>query len=224
MNGLECYISCLIESSLLIPIIIIIGFISIFIFKFIRNRNFESLLISQTSISILITISLFSMTCDMFNWLWLYLGIILIGSLLIFIIKLLLDKDLDQNIINSLSFILELEEKFSVPIKIIDTQRIRAFHYRKKIYLSVGLLERLQKGEIKAVIAHELYHLKYSPNKIISSLLAISSLTFKRYNDEKSADQYAVKLTGRNNFINALKKLNIKDRNKRINRLSAFLD
>lgn len=224
MFGLECYISCLIESSFLIPIIMIIGFTSIFIYNFINNRNFESLLISQTLISILITISLISMTCNMFNWLWIYLGIILIGSLLIFIIKVLLDKDIDENIINSLSFIYDLEGEFGVPIKIIDTQRIRAFHYRKKIYLSVGLLERLEKEEIKAVIAHEVYHLKYSPNKIISSLLAISSLTFKRYTDEKFADQYAVNVTGKTNFINALNKLNIKDRKKRINRLSIILD
>jgi heat shock protein HtpX len=198
-----------------------IGFISIFLFRFIKKRNFESLLISQTLITSIIAISLISMSCNMFNWLWIYLGIILIGSLMIFIIKSLLDKDLDENIINSQSFVYEFEKEFNVPIKIIDKQRIKAFHYRKKIFLSVGLLEKLEKEEIKAVIAHEIYHLKYSPNKIISSLLAISSLTFKRYSDEKHADKYAVKITGMNNFVNALKKLNIKDWEKRISSLSS---
>ncbi len=222
MNGLVgCYISCLIESSLFLPIIIMIGFISIFLFRFIKKRNFESLLISQTLITGVITISLFSMSCTMFNWLWIYLGIILIGSLMIFIIKNLLDKEIDENIINSISFVYEFEKEFNVPIQIIDSQRIKAFHYRKRIYLSIGLLERLEKEEIRAVIAHEIYHLKYSPNKIVSSLLAISSLTFRRYNDEKSADKYAVKITGVNNLINALKKLHIKNYEKRISRLSS---
>jgi heat shock protein HtpX len=157
----------------------------------------------------------------MFNWLWIYLGIILIGSLMIFIIKNLLDNEIDENIINSISFVYEFEKEFNVPIQIIDSQRIKAFHYRKRIYLSIGLLERLEKEEIRAVIAHEIYHLKYSPNKIVSSLLAISSLTFRRYNDEKSADKYAVKITGVNNLINALKKLHIKNYEKRISRLSS---
>ena len=221
MNGLECYISCLIESSLLLPIIIMIGFISIFLFRFIKKRNFESLLLSQTLMTALITISLIAMSCTMFNWLWIYLGIILIGSLMIFIIKNLLDKEIDENIINSISFVYEFEKEFNVPIQIIDSQRIKAFHYRKRIYLSIGLLERLEKEEIRAVIAHEIYHLKYSPNKIVSSLLAISSLTFRRYNDEKPADKYAVKITGVNNLINALKKLHIKNYEKRISRLSS---
>ena len=107
MNGLECYISCLIESSLLLPIIIMIGFISIFLFRFIKKRNFESLLLSQTLITGVITISLIAMSCTMFNWLWIYLGIILIGSLMIFIIKNLLDKEIDKNIIEK-GFIYQL--------------------------------------------------------------------------------------------------------------------
>jgi len=221
MIGLECYISCLFESKIILPIIIMIGLIFIFLLRFIKKRNFESILISQTLMTGLITISLISMSCDMFNWLWIYLGIILIGSLMIFIIKNLLDDDLDKNTINSLSFTHEFEKEFNVSIQIIETQKTKAFHYRKRIYLSIGLLERLEKEEIKAVIAHEIYHLKYSPNKIISSLLAISSLTFRRFSDEKSADKYAVKKTGINNLINALKKLNIKNYDKRISRLSS---
>lgn len=220
MNGLECFISCLIESSLIIPVVIMIGLASIFLFHFIKKRKFESLLMSQTLITSIIAISLVSMTCNMFNWLWIYLGIILIGSLLIFIIKILLDKDINESIIDSLSYIYEFEREFNVPIKIIDSQRVKAFHYRRKIYLSIGLIERLDRDELKAVIAHEIYHLKYSPNKIISSILAISSLTFKRFNDEKSADRYAVDISGVDNFINALKKLNIKDSDKRISSIS----
>ena len=82
------------------------------------------------------------------------------------------------------------------------------------------MIERLEKDEIKAVIAHEIYHLKYSPNKIISSLLTIASLTFYRYSDEFSADKYAAEITSKESLISALKKLDIKDSMKRINNLS----
>ena len=75
------------------------------------------------------------------------------------------------------------------------------------------------KDEVKAVVAHELYHLNHSPNKFLSSLLALASLTFRRFNDEHKADLYAVKTSGIKNLICALKKLQIKDAGKRIKKI-----
>ena len=103
----------------------------------------------------------------------------------------------------------------------MDTPIIRAFVFMKRIYLSIGLLERLEKDEIKAVVAHEVYHLRYSPNKILSFLLALASLSFYRYSDEFAADQYAVGIVGKEKLISALKKLDIKDSSKRIRFLNS---
>ena len=83
------------------------------------------------------------------------------------------------------------------------------------------MIERLEKDEIRAVIAHEVYHLRYSPNKIISSLLALASFSFYHYSDEFSADKYAANMTSKESLINALKKLDIKDSEKRIKNLSS---
>jgi heat shock protein HtpX len=113
----------------------------------------------------------------------------------------------------------KLEHLFNVPINIIDTQKIKAFTYQKSIYLSVGLLERLEQDEVKAVIAHEIYHLNNGRNKFLSSFLALTSLTFLRYDDEHHADRYAADIAGIHNLANALKKLEIKDYEKRIEKL-----
>ena len=118
---------------------------------------------------------------------------------------------LDRNIIRSPPYLSEIRQKFKVDISVLDTQKIKAFIYKKKIYLSIGLLERLEKDEIKAVVAHELYHLNHSPNKFLASILALASLTFRRFNDEHKADIYAVKTLDIKNLISALKKLQIKD-------------
>ena len=60
-----------------------------------------------------------------------------------------------------------------------------------------------------------MYHLQHSPNKFLSSLFALASLTFLRYKDEHLADQYAAKTVGVHHLISALKKLEIRDYQKR---------
>jgi heat shock protein HtpX len=135
------------------------------------------------------------------------------------IAKQYIDLQLSRNIVTSIPCLSEIKQQFKINIHIIDTQKIKAFTHRKKIYLSVGLLERLNDDELKAVVAHEIYHLKHSPNKFLSSLLALASLTFRRFNDEHSADRYAAKTAGIHNLINALRKLEIKNYKERARRL-----
>lgn len=221
MIGVECFLSCIAESGLFYPLMGLIAITAIFLFMFIFKRNYESLLASQSSMTVIISLNLFSMNCDMFTWVWIYLGIILIGTLLMGLVKHYLELQLDGNIIRSPPYLSEIRQKFKVDISVLDTQKIKAFTYKNRIYLSVGLLERLENDEIMAVVAHEVYHLNHSPNKFLSSLLALTSLTFRRFNDEHYADQYAVKTAGIHNLINALKKLEIRDYEKRAMKLSA---
>ena len=66
-------------------------------------------------------------------------------------------------------------------------------------------------------MAHEVYHLKHSPDKLISSLWALSSLTFNPCNDEHLADKYGAEVAGKNNLAKALKKLETASSVQRIN-------
>lgn len=219
MNGIECFIYCIQETGLLYPLIALIAFLIIFIFIFVIKRNYESLLASQFITTVIISFNLLSMNCYMFDWVWIYLGIILIGTILIGVVKIYLDLKLDINIFRLPPYLSDIEQYWNVDIKILDLQKIKAFAYKNRVYLSIGLLERLEKDEIKSVVAHEVYHLKHSPNKFLSSFLALTSLTFRRFKDEYRADEYAAKTTGVSNLINAFKKLHIKDTEKRINQL-----
>jgi len=222
MNVIECFFYCIQETGflyLLIGLIILI-FLSLFIYY--KKRNYESLLTSQFTMTIVISLNLFFMNCDMFNWLWIYLGIILIGILSLGIVRIYLDLKLDKYSFKLPRYLSEIEHFWKVEIRILDTQRIKAFTYKNKIYLSVGLLERLEKDEIKSVVAHEVYHLHHSPNKFLSSLLALTSMTFHRFNDQHLADCYAVKTIGFLNLLNTFKKLQIKDADVRIRKLSSI--
>lgn len=219
MNTIECFVYCIQNAGLLYPLIGLISLVIIFGIIFIFKRNYESLLASQFFMTVIISLNLLSMNCHMFYWFWIYLGIILIGTILLGFVKVYLNLKLDKNIFRLPTFLSDIGKRWNVDIRILNSQRIKAFAYKDKVYLSVGLIERLEKDEIKSVVAHEVYHLKHSPSKFISSLLAITSLTFRRFRDEYLADRYAAEAIGLKNLINAFKKLKIKDADKRINQL-----
>lgn len=219
MNTIECFFYCIQNAGLLYPLIGLLALVIIFGLIFIFKRNYESLLTSQFFMTVIISLNLLSMNCHMFYWFWIYLGIILIGTVLLGFVKVYLNLKLDNNIFRLPTFLSDIGKRWNVDIRILNSQRIKAFAYKDKVYLSVGLIERLEKDEIKSVVAHEVYHLKHSPSKFVSSLLAITSLTFRRFRDEYRADRYAAKTIGLKNLINAFKKLQIKDAEKRINQL-----
>lgn len=124
----------------------------------------------------------------MFQWIWVYSGVVSSCVLVLVLVRYWMAREARKNVASSSSYVLPLEKEFEVPVRVIDTQEIRAFAHGKVAYLSVGLLEYLNRDEVRDVVAHEVYHLKHSPDKLISSLLALSSLTFKPYNDEHLAD------------------------------------
>jgi heat shock protein HtpX len=220
MENVQCFIDCIINANLVIPVIFLLLLVGILLFLFILNKRYELLLGAQFVTSVIIGINLLFMNCYMHFWVWIYLGVILTGSIIIVLVKYLIDAYINNKTVGPTAYLSDIEEEFDVQINVIDSPLVRAFVFLKNIYISIGLLERLEKDEIRAVIAHEVYHLKYSPNKITSSLLAIASLSFYRYSDEYSADRYAVKMTSKESLINALKKLDIKDAEKRIRLIS----
>jgi len=156
-----------------------------------------------------IVFGLVSMNCPMYQWIWIYSGSVSSGILALTLVRYWVAKEAYKNTVPLSSYVLPLEKEFGIPVRVIDTQKMRAFVHGKAAYLSVGLLEHLNWDEVRAVVAHEVYHLKHSPNKLISSLLALSSLTFRPYDDEHLADKYAAKIAGEHNLARALEKLEI---------------
>jgi Zn-dependent protease with chaperone function len=181
------------------------GFFSVFFVW----RRFELLIAGQAGTASAIVVGIVSMSCPMFQWIWAYLGVVSFGLLTLSLVRYCLTRKGQTNHAGLSSYVATLEAQFGIPIRVLDTQRIRAFAHRRAAYLSVGLLERLDKDEVTAVVAHEAYHVKYSPSKLVSSLAALSSLTFVPYNDEHLADQYAADVAGKNTLARAIRKLEI---------------
>ena len=181
------------------------GFFSVFLVW----KRFELLIAGQVATASAIVVGIASMNCPMFQWIWAYLGVVSFGLLTLSLIRYCLTRKGQTKHAGLSSYVATLEAQFGIPIRVIDTQKIRAFAHRRATYLSVGLLERLDKDEVKAVVAHEAYHVKHSPSKLLSSIAALSSLTFVPYNDEHSADKYAADVAGKDTLARALQKLEI---------------
>ncbi len=89
-----------------------------------------------------------------------------------------------------------------------DSAVPRAFSSGRSIFLSVGLLEMLSERELKAVLAHEAWHLKHM-NKThwLKQLSIITFLPFIRSEFEFMADQYALNIIGKDALESARSKL-----------------
>jgi len=201
--------------SLLLFFAILVTAASVFS-VFLVWKRFEFLIAGQAGMASAIVVGFVSMHCPMFQWIWAYLGAVSFGLLTLSLVRYCVTHKGHANHAGVSSYIATLEAQFGIPIRVIDTQRIWAFAHRRAAYLSVGLLERLDKEEVTAVVAHEAYHVKHSPSKLVSSLAALSSLTFVPYNDEHSADQYAADVAGKDTLARALRKLEIAGGEQRI--------
>ncbi len=220
MNPLKSYFHCLSEAGLLYPFFAALVIVMVLFILYVRKRNFGFLIAGQSVLTLTITVSLLTMECALFHLIWVYAGIILIGVLLFYITKYYMMLGRTNIVLKRFSSIGGLEREFGIPIRLEDSQRPRAYVFRNEVIVTIGLLEILDRNEIRAVVAHEVYHLRRSPSSFLTSVFALTSLTFLRYRDEHRADRYAARVVGKRSISSALLKLDIMGAGKRIRMLS----
>jgi heat shock protein HtpX len=223
MNAISCFYVCLSAAGILIPIIVLSVVTALLFVAFYMDRGFKPLLGAQVTLTAVTSSSLMSMECYMSAWVWGYMSLVLAGAAVITLLRQSNAARLENSSLGRFDALADLEDEFNVRIVILDAQRVRALAYRSTVYLSVGLLERLDDDQLRAVVAHETYHLQTSPSKPLSALLALTSLTFLRYSDEHSADVYAAHVAGVDAIVGALDSLNIEGREDRAARLRQVL-
>ncbi len=188
------------------------------IFLFTRRPN--HMFLSQIVSSLAIVEGFRQMNCSMSGYVWGYFGIIS-GSLVFFgVIQMVFERHVKDLEISDAKIMRKLSGDIGSPVFLLDTQRIKAFSHKKRIYLSVGLMELLEYDELLAVAAHELYHVKHTPNRMIANSLAVASFWLRSYRDEAKADRYAAEMIGLENLESAFEKLGIKGARRRIARIS----
>ena len=212
MNGLECFYVCLAAVGLVLPLIVFTAITAGLFVAYKVDRGYKPLVGAQLMVTVMISTSLASMDCYMSTGVWFYLGAVIIGAVGIGLLRTYNRSRLASDTLGRFDALTDLEEGFDVDIVVLDTQRVRALAYKDTVYLSVGLLERLDDDQLRAVVAHEVYHLETRSPRMLSSFLALTSMTFLRYSDEREADAYAARVVGEEAIIGALETLRIRDR------------
>ncbi len=87
---------------------------------------------------------------------------------------------------------------------IIEMALPKAFTLGRDVFITAGLLELMSERELKAVIAHEAFHIKQNRFPMI---YAFRLLTFIPFQFERLADSYAEKIAGKESLIRARNKI-----------------
>lgn len=217
----ECYFSCLARSSTnYILFFLLIGALIIGIIFLVTKRP-HHMFLSQIITSVTIVEGFRQMTCPMSALVWVYFGLISGGIVFMGVFQIAFNRHVQNLELRDAHFLRVLASELGCEIYLLDTQKIKAFTHKRRIYLSVGLVELLGPDEIKAVAAHELYHVRHTPNRLMANILAVGSLWLKGYRDDAKADRFAAELVGSEKLISALEKLKVAGLKRRIKRLAS---
>lgn len=216
---ISCYYNCVMESPLAwIIMLLLVGAVLLFItslFISIPANRIKIFAAGQFFIIAAVWLSFTTMICNsMFS-----INIYIIYTLTTLSIMFLIPKIYDSLLVRRLnaSPIIEL---LDWPQEFIDTlitgARVfyydsaipRAFASGKSVFLSVGLLEILTEKELRAVLAHESWHLMH--NNKTHWLKQLSIMTFMpiiKSDLEHMADIYAINIVDREALESARSKL-----------------
>jgi hypothetical protein len=193
----------------------------IFGLVFIFTKRPNHMFLSQVVSSVAIVDGFRQMSCSMAAGIWAYFGLISGSLVFLGVIQMVFDKHVKGLEISDARLMKKLSGDIGYQVFLVDTQKVRAFTHKRRIYLSVGLVELLEYEEILAVATHELYHVNHTPNRILANSLAVASMWLRSYRDDANADRFAADRAGVENLRSAFEKLGLKGARRRISRISA---
>jgi Zn-dependent protease with chaperone function len=179
------------------------------------KNSARTMMLAQVAATIVIPASLVLMICSMFALSWVYASIVGTGGIFLMAVDYAISRRI-KDTLPTPRYVRRLAAKFGVGISILKWRQVTAFAYKGRVFLSENLLHKLELGEIRAVIAHEAYHARSGHSRMMASFLGITSLTFVHHRGEEMADRFAATVVGIRHLENALSKLEIAGREKRI--------
>jgi Zn-dependent protease with chaperone function len=203
----NCFGLCL-KASVLAPFVALLFVISISLWSasFMIKKPKQRLMtfVSSQVAGLLATIlTFYLMKCSEMLSIYFYFGYVAVSSALIFgllrfydkiMIKRLGAKPIGNIIIWVQGFVDKLT---NATVYYYDSAAPRAFAAGRTIFVSIGLLEMLDNDELKAVLAHEAWHIRHNSQTPYLKKLAI--MTFSSYKSmelESMADRFAAEIAG----------------------------
>ncbi len=154
------------------------------------------------------------MKCSYMLTLYLYLAYVVISTVLIFAVLRYYDRIMIKRLdAKPAGCIMKWAQEFvdglaAAKVYYFDSAVPRAFASGKAIFVSIGLLELLNNDELKAVLAHEAWHIRN--NSRMPYLKQLALMTFSSSSEselEYRADRFAADIAGNDALFSARNKV-----------------
>jgi len=219
-DELVCYATCINNSELLPMILFFIG-ASLLLFMFYMKtqtpiHRIISFAGAQTSMVGAIAATFSTMECSRMFTIEVYLAYVSISTgIMIFLPGLYYKILIKRHNARPISEIVDWADEFvntlanDSQVYYFDSAIPKAFASGKTIFVSVGMLEIFNEQELKAVLAHEAWHLRHNNETPI--LRQLSLMTFTKYRPKQElelmADRFAEEIVGKVPLESAREKL-----------------
>jgi len=216
MNDIHCYGQCLRSWTPFVALIVVMSITLIAISLMLSNpgKRLKIFVFSQSSGILAITLTYYLMECREMLTFYLYSAYLLVSSLMVFGMLRYYDRILIKKLgAKPAGSILNWTQEFvdmltSAKLYYFDSAIPRAFASGKSIFISIGLLEMMDDDELKAVLAHEAWHIRHNSRMPFMKQLAL--MAFSSSNDldlECKADSFAAQIAGSEALLSARNKV-----------------
>ncbi len=154
------------------------------------------------------------MKCSYMLTLYLYLAYVVISTVLIFAVLRYYDRIMITRLdAKPAGSVMKWAQEFvdgltSAKVYYFDSAVPKAFASGRSIFVSIGLLELLNNDELKAVLAHEAWHIRN--NSRMPYLKQLALMTFSSSSEselEYRADRFAAEIAGNDTLFSARNKV-----------------
>lgn len=216
MVDLHCYGQCLRSWAPFVALFVLssISLIAISLMFSNPRNKLRIFLIAQSSGILAIALTYYIMECSEMLSLYLYSGYLLVSTLMIFGMLKYYDRIMIRKLgAKPAGSILYWTQEFvdmltSARVYYFDSAIPRAFASGRSIFISIGLLEMLDDNELKAVLAHEAWHIRHNSKMPFMKQIAI--MAFSSSSDpelESRADHFAAQIAGSEALLSARNKV-----------------
>jgi heat shock protein HtpX len=210
LNSIECTIACLKSSPLFIPTILVSAGFFISVIGYFATKNSLTGLrfywLANVFALINAPVVFFSMSCDM---LW-FMRVYFIYAMTAIAILLLAPTVYKLYLRRVYGYARDVELEKLVGIEkvfVFNSALPKAFTLGKEVFISAGMLDILDGDELKAVLAHEKFHVVQNATPLLGRLKVLTFLPISPEKLEIMADEYAASIVGRDALERAKKKI-----------------
>lgn len=216
IGDLHCYGQCLRSWAPFVALFVVISISLITIsLTFSNPRKKLKLFVLSQSLGILgITLTYYLMECSDMLSLYLYSAYLAFSTIIIFGTLRFYDRIIARKLgARPADGVLNWTQGFvdrltSAKLYYFDSAIPRAFASGRSIFISIGLLEMLEDDELKAVLAHEAWHIRHNSRMPYMKQLALMAFSSSADSQlEWRADRFAAQIAGSKALLSARSKV-----------------